>query len=97
MRKMKNNKDKWVDEVINSMQDSQKAQPAPELFAKIEAKIGQPYKKNILINRWRVAAAILLLVLNGLALRQINQNNRNNEVVITQEPSIISNYNIYKK
>ncbi|OJJ19370.1 hypothetical protein BKI52_21410 [marine bacterium AO1-C] len=96
---MKDDKNKWIDEVMGSMQGSKKAQPNPELFTKIEARIDQPQTRSIKINRWQIAAAIFLLVLNGFALRQITQKHRTTTPTTAKSKGLsqplISNYKIY--
>ena len=99
---MKEEKDKRIEDILNSMQGSQRAQPDLELFAKIEQRIDAPEAKIIPMRQWSyaVAAAIVLLVLNTVALRQFTQSDYSNtsEMVVTQNESrsLISNYRIYE-
>lgn len=99
---MKEEKDKRIEDILSSMQGSQRAQPDLELFAKIEQRIDAPEAKIIPMRQWSyaVAAAIVLLVLNTVALRQFTQSDYSNtpEMVVTQNDSrsLISNYRIYE-
>lgn len=100
---MKEDKDKWIDEVLDSMKGSQRAKPSPELFAKIENQLAPPEIKIIPMRQWSyaVAAAVLVLVLNVFTVRQFTQNNELNagEMVVSADDSgesLISNYKIYE-
>lgn len=99
---MKEEKDKRIEDILSSMQGSQRAQPDLELFAKIEQRIDAPEAKIIPMRQWSyaVAAAIVLLILNTVALRQFTQSDYSNtpEMVVTQNDSrsLISNYRIYE-
>lgn len=100
---MKKDKDKWIEDVLDSMKGSQRAKPSPELYAKIERQINAPEAKIVPMPQWSyaVAAAVLVLVLNVFAIRQFTQNNELNvsEIVVSSDDtssSLISNYKIYK-
>lgn len=99
---MKEEKDKRIEDILSSMQGSQRAQPDLELFAKIEQRIDAPEAKIIPMRQWSyaVAAAIVLLILNTVALRQFTRSDYSNtpEMVVTQNDSrsLISNYRIYE-
>ena len=99
---MKDDKDKWIENVFDSMKGSKRAKPSHELFAKIEHQINAPEAKTISMRQWSytVAAAVLVLVLNVFALRQITQSNELNagEMIVSDasSQSLISNYNIYE-
>ncbi len=100
---MENDKEKWIEEVFESIQGSKRAKPSPGLFAKIEAQIDNPDAVIIPMFQRRVAAAaaILLLALNVFALRQYMQQDSvlSNESVAMEMPNqqLISNYNIYNR
>lgn len=100
---MNDEKEKWIAEVFQSMQGSQRAQPGPELFEKINAQLMAPRPKVIPMSRLRyaAAAAILLLFLNTSALFYYNNNQ---EIAVREEgsmesysQSLISSYQIYEK
>lgn len=99
---MKADKDKWKDDVLNSMKGSRRAVPPPGLLAKIEAEIGAPEARVIPMRQWSyaVAAALLVLLLNVFAMRQIVQTNARSttEQVAGNdaEQVLISNYNLYE-
>jgi len=61
----------WKDEVMNSLEGLQRAEPGPELLSQIKARL-QPEAKII---RWSTLAAaaagiLLLLMANFFAIRQ---------------------------
>lgn len=98
----KDDKQKWIDDVFDSMQGSRRAKPSPELFGKIETEIDAPEARVIPMYQWRLtaAAAVLLLVLNVFALRQVAESNALNtgEWVVerTSNQQLISNFKIYE-
>ena len=69
---------------------------------KIESQLFAPEAKVIPMRQWRMAAAatVLLLILNVFSMRQYVQNNALNAseelVVVDNEQSLISNYNLYE-
>lgn len=73
---MSSEKEKWLEEVFNSMEGSQRARPRPELLAKIENQIGDS-KANVIalpqLRKYAAAAAVLLLI-NASALMYYIQN-----------------------
>lgn len=100
---MSEDKDQWIDSVLNSIEGSQKASPSKDLLARIESQIdghGRVVKITQVQKRWTAAAAILLLALNGFALQRIFQgkmpiadNPANGE---SYQISLISDYQIYE-
>ena len=62
--------DKRINEILESTKGSQRAQPKADLLAKIEGQIYGQEATIIPIGRLRlaVAAAVLLLFINGLAI-----------------------------
>ena len=100
---MNDEKEKWIEDVFQSMKGSQRAKPRRELLANIENRIRFSEAKIVTIrqSRYGVAAAVLILVLNLFALHQFTQNNelRDNEMFVSTQninESIISNYKIYE-
>ncbi len=73
---MENNKEKWIDEVLNSTGGMSRAVPDNGLYEKVVARI-KTRQTNIIpfpVKRW-VAAAILLLALNiGSVIYFMSQN-----------------------
>ncbi len=98
----KRDKEKWINDVFDSMKGSQRAKPNPDLFAKIEHQIDAPEAKVISMHQWRMvaAAAVILLVLNVFALREVPESNALNtdELLVenTSNQQLISNYKIYE-
>lgn len=102
---MRDEKEKWIEAVFNSVKDSKRAKPSSDLFAKIEQQISQPKAKVISMRQIAlgIAAAILILIFNIFAMRQfVNQRQDFNtnvyDVVISDVSSqtLISNYKIYE-
>lgn len=93
-------KDKRFDNILNSMQGSQRAKPRPELFDAIQRKIRQPKVKILPMYQLRAAAAVglLLLTLNVYAFRSLFLNEATQDSGLVMEgndESLISNYQIY--
>lgn len=63
---------RWVEDVLNSMEGAAKARPAEDLYGKIERRIAVPFTKGrtISLTTFSAAAAsiVLLIVLNMMAL-----------------------------
>ena len=96
-----NDKEKWIDEVLSSMEGSQRAQPRPELYKKIEGKLLAEKGSVVQFNQWKyAAAAVLVLLINTTALMYYSQNSRliNEEVVAADvyDQSLISMSQIYE-
>jgi hypothetical protein len=100
---MKNiDKEKWMDDVFESMKGSHRAKPRPELFARIEDQIYAPTAKVIPVFKLRVAtaAAIFLLIFNVVSMRHYAQNAQveTAEYIVENESDqqLISNFNLYE-
>ena len=99
MSKEKMKQENWINEVMQSMDGKQNVLPSADLLAKIKSRIDQD-KKSIPLKKvmLSIAAAILLLLVNGFLLNQNikpveNQSDLNS---INSEMSLISNYNLYE-
>ena len=97
----KNEKEKWKEEVFDSIKGIKRAQPNAQLFEKIQANVAAPEAKIISLSQKRLAisAAILLLLTNAFVLqRYVQGNNTNAELVESSRVNqqLISNYNIYE-
>ena len=100
---MKNSdKEKWIAEVFDSMKDSKRAKPKPELFKKIEQQIDAQDVPEIPIHQWRmaVAATLMLLVLNVFAMRLYTVSRElNAEELVLEDAStqqLAPNFKIYE-
>ena len=103
---MKNNmeKEQWIDDIINSMEGSQRAKPPQALFDKIETSIYRPEAKMIPMSMQRIVAvaASLLMLLNLFALKQYQKvENRQQSFIETgtstnSNEGLFSDYNIYE-
>jgi len=100
---MNNEKEKWMEDVFQSMKGSKRAKPNPELFAKIKGQINASEAKVIPLYQWRsaAAAAVLLLFMNVATLRHYHQQDEGNyqDVAVADMygESLISSYQIYGK
>jgi hypothetical protein len=61
--------ERWKEEVMQSLQGMQKAEPSPFLFTRIQARIAKKYGR---IPSWQLqlaaGALIVLLILNSVAM-----------------------------
>ena len=96
---MKREKEKWIDDVFNSLEGSKRAVPSPHLFSKIEKSLFESEAKIIPLGNYRlaVAAAILLLTTNILAIYQYTQSSSisSPELINENTESLISDYKLY--
>lgn len=100
---MNDNKEKWIEEVFQSMKGRQRAKPRPEVFTNIKEQIALSETKVARMFQWRYAAvaAVLVLALNIFTLRHYFQNNQlqDNEMLVSSknyDQSLITNYKIYE-
>lgn len=99
---MKQAANKWVDEVMNSLEGSRRAEPPASLLAKIEAQLSQEPIAQIPVRnlRWLMAAAVLLLSINLFSLRiaQSKQQHPATNVVLANEEaeSLLPTYILYE-
>lgn len=99
---MQTEKEKWVNEVLGSLEGSQRAKPSADLFAKIEKEIARPEGRVISMNQLRVAAAaaILLLALNVFLLNQYSRSQQGNSTEwvteVDSNEQLISDFNPYE-
>lgn len=97
---MENDKEKWIDEVFDSVKGSHRARPNPDLLIAIEDQLDLQIR-TISPWQWRLsaAAACLLLALNFFSIRHYLQNSgsQNLELVseTVHEQALISNYKLY--
>ena len=95
---MKENKEKKIAAILNSLDGMEKAFPRDGLFEQIEAQLVESVAIiSIKTIRWVVAAASLLLLLNIAVLYQF-QNRTGLQKVNVEEIQfsfLVNNYNIY--
>ncbi|RMD72503.1 MAG: hypothetical protein D6818_06360 [Bacteroidetes bacterium] len=91
-------KEKWIEEVLHSMDDAARAQPPADLFARIEARIESEGKvRSLRIGRWQaIAAAVLILLLNVLALRQAMRSNATATDARLYQAHLVNDLKIYE-
>lgn len=99
---MENEQEKWVNEVMDSLQGMQRAAPPVDLFEAIEAQITKPRGKGKIIPmrqiRWSIAIAAVLLLLNVVAIRSYTVNNNTGyaSVDFTGDTQLVSDFKIYE-
>ena len=96
---MKDEREKWIESVFESMEGSQRAKPSPSLLSRIEDKIYASEANLISIPwiRWAVAAAVTLIVLNIAAVSySAKQSNTAYSSQDTESGSLISDYQLYE-
>ena len=96
---MQDEQEKWVDEIMGSLQGMQAAAPPEDLFASIEARINKPKAKVVPMRqlRWRIAIAAVLLLLNVMAIRSyaVNNNDGYASVESFEHSQLVSDFKIY--
>lgn len=96
---MKEDREKWITDVFNSLAKSKRAKPSEDLFGRLEQQLFTPPDAKILpISQWRIAAAatVLLLFLNVFALQQSTQSPTSDGFGETSPvAALISNYKLY--
>ncbi len=81
------NKERWIDEVMNSTQGMSRAQPGAGLYEQITAKLTRPQTAttSFPVKRW-AAAAILLLTLNVGSVIYFNNREKKATNISTSNP-----------
>lgn len=98
---MKEDKEKWISNVLDSAKGSQRAKPSPGLFTKIENRIAPSEAKVIPLFQLRMAAAaaVILCLMNvSILYQQTKKNTTTSQELRTYaspQQQLISNYNLY--
>ncbi len=97
------NREKWINEVLDSTRGMQPAQPPARLFEKITDEINNPKKYRqantvpFPVKQWAVAAMLLLAVNIGSVLYYIGENKKaaisTRTTLLTDELQAQSTYN----
>ncbi|WP_281756512.1 hypothetical protein [Neptunitalea chrysea] len=94
---MKEEKEKWIDKVLMSLEGGQKARPERDLFSSIEKRI-QNYEANTIpVSRLVMAAAavVLLIMLNiAVVKKSVSTKENNVEEKATYSSLLISDFNL---
>ena len=99
---MNNIKEKWSEDIFQSIKGSQRAKPRPGLFIKIQNRIEAENTTIVSPLQWKfaAAAAVLLLLMTTstwVYLSQQNQSNHNNVAAVDiYSQSLINGYQIYE-
>jgi len=94
-----NNKEKWADEVLHSMDGLRRAKPADDLFDKILDKIAEK-KQAVIIPikrlRWLAAAACIVIGLNiyvfSIGMRSSQKENTSE----SQNIELLTDFSLYE-
>ena len=98
---MKDENEKWIDDVINSMNGSQKAKPSAGLSNRINNQINNHSAKIISMDHWRISisAAVVIFILNIFVMQKyLTVNDLSNSPISLEENTsdqIISDYKLY--
>lgn len=91
---MKEEKENWIDEVMNSHQGKARLSPPKDLFDRIPRN--NKFKLISLRQMTMVGvAASVLLVLNTMAIRNINTTVSSESMDIAYDDQLVSDYNLY--
>jgi len=95
-KRMQNDSDKRINDILNSTQGSQRAKPSENLLQQIEDRIDLVDRKIIPIQRLRLlaVAAVLLLLINIFAVSIYWQSEMNKDKQPTM--TLISDYKLYE-
>ncbi|MFT4660935.1 MAG: hypothetical protein ACI8XB_001206 [Patiriisocius sp.] len=99
MPKMTDKEEQWIDNVLASVEQLEKAKPKDDLFERIQAKVDQLDAKIVPMKHWRrIAAAVAIILISNVYI--INQyNSPITEIVETRTgdvyDGVVTNYNLY--
>lgn len=92
-----------INDIMSSLDGIKRAQPDAMLFDKIIADLDRPTAKIVSMAQWRwvAAAAVAVLVLNFIGIKQYSnaQNNYYTQQTVAQTEDadqLISNFNLYE-
>lgn len=93
------NKEQWANEVLQSLEGIQRAEPSADLFAKISQKL----PKEKVINRiplkhlsWAAAAACIVIAVNVFVFKSSIQTEHLTVDNYKLENKLLTNYSIYE-
>ena len=94
-------KDKWIENIYNSMRGSQRAQPQSNLFSKIERQIQGAKIKVLprLVFQYVAVAASLLVIINVTAVISYNEptNKPTPSTKASEDNTLINSFQIYSE
>lgn len=93
-------KEQWANEVLQSLDNIERAEPSADLFAKISAQLPAKEKTAKVIPlrnlRWVAAAACFIISANIYVFGSgLNSAKQKAETASTQEYGLISDYSLY--
>lgn len=93
-------KDKWIDDVLVSINNLERAKPSANLFARIENELDNDSVEVIPIYKIRFAAvaAAILLMFNVFSIYNyvLTSETTSIDLSVENNQELISNYNIYE-
>ncbi|MBW1299019.1 hypothetical protein [Aquimarina litoralis] len=97
---MDKEKEKWMEDILQSMNSSKRAAPRPELFQKIKNEFTNQKVAFITLTQWKlaIAAAIVVLCMNSTAIYYIaykQPDDKNVTFSDTYNKALIESYQIY--
>jgi len=99
---MKEENNKWIEDVFQSMNGSRKAKVNPALFAKIEDRISASEIEIIPVFGWKqyAAAAVIILAMNTITMinysKSIKSNDQDIVAIGSNNQALMTTYQIYK-
>ena len=93
--------DKWIERVLKSTDDMQRAEPPEELYARIRSRIAAGVRKDALLrpmrwNDWRTIAAGILLAVNlGILGQRLTREPAASQTATTETTYSPITYNLY--
>lgn len=80
----KMDKNKWIEEVLNSTEGMSKAMPKRDLFVGIEQKLNRGYKKTVPLRTVSLVAASILLLVTVNVMVLLSGDDKGHSVVVQQ-------------
>lgn len=94
-----NKKEKWAEEILQSLEGIERATPSDDLFAKINQQLVKQDRSNVIPFhqlKWFAAAACLLISINIVAFSTKGNEVETNEQSTLYENQLITDYSLYE-
>ena len=87
----------WIDNSMNSLEGMEKAQPSPDLFARIQKNLPKESGMETSKQSWLSIAAVILIIICSNAFFISNYYNQDAAPqAVSSYDQIISDFNIYE-
>ncbi len=99
---MKEQKDQWIDDILESGKDIKRAEPPSFLYSRIEQRVFSSKPRVVSMKEFGLigVAAALLLFINVFSLRYYQQHSNQQEIVDENwsgdHQALISDYQLYR-